>query len=124
MRNWLFIALVIGLVGWAVYDFIDSRQTKEQAIQDVFEDQMTNYHEESGEQSGGKKQSNIQAGDRAENFQLKTVDGETIELAELEGKKILLNFWATWCPPCRDEMPDMQKYHEENDDIVILAVNL
>ncbi len=35
----------------------------------------------------------------------------------------MLNFWATWCPPCRAEMPDMEKFHQDKD-VVILAVNL
>src|SRR5699024_302841 len=40
-----------------------------------------------------------------------------------QGQRVMLNFWATWCPPCRAEMPDMQKFHEKKD-VVILAINL
>src|SRR5699024_7171151 len=47
-----------------------------------------------------------------------------VKLSDYRGEKVLLNFWATWCPPCRAEMPDMQKYHEDHEDGVILAVNL
>jgi len=47
-----------------------------------------------------------------------------VKLSDFQGEKALLNFWATWCPPCRAEMPDMQKFHEEDEDAVILAVNL
>ena len=37
----------------------------------------------------------------------------------------MLNFWATWCPPCKEEMPDMEKFYKENgEDVVILAVNI
>src|SRR5690625_3090301 len=66
----------------------------------------------------------LDAGQLAPDFELQTVNGETMQLSDLRGEKVLLNFWATWCPPCRAEMPDMQNYHEGYDDGVILAVNL
>ncbi len=51
--------------------------------------------------------------------------GEEVTLSELQGKPVMLNFWATWCGPCRIEMPHMQAAFEEHadDDLVILAVN-
>jgi cytochrome c biogenesis protein CcmG/thiol:disulfide interchange protein DsbE len=66
-----------------------------------------------------------QEGFRAPNFELVTIDGKVISLTELRGKAIILNFWATWCPPCRSEMPAMQQVYLDYgpDDIVILAVN-
>ncbi|MFW5972303.1 MAG: TlpA family protein disulfide reductase [Bacillota bacterium] len=63
-------------------------------------------------------------GEKAPNFTLKKVNGEEVSLYSLHGRKIFLNFWATWCPPCRQEMPDIQKLYEEHKDITILAVNL
>lgn len=53
-------------------------------------------------------------------------NGETVKLSDYRGKKVILNFWATWCPPCRAEMPHMQEFHENNEggDVEILAVNL
>ena len=44
---------------------------------------------------------------------LKSLDGRAVRLTELRGKVVLLNFWATWCPPCRAEMPDLIKYQRE-----------
>jgi len=44
---------------------------------------------------------------------LKDVKGRTIRLSDLKGKVVLLNFWATWCPPCRAEIPDLVKWQKE-----------
>ncbi|WP_290368979.1 redoxin domain-containing protein, partial [Peribacillus frigoritolerans] len=52
----------------------------------------------------------LKIGAKAPNFSLKTLDGKQVELSDYEGKKVMLNFWATWCPPCKKEMPDMEKY--------------
>lgn len=59
-------------------------------------------------------------------FTLEDLDGNKITLSELKGKKIFLNFWATWCPPCKAEMPDIEKLYKETKDsgIIILAVNV
>lgn len=58
-------------------------------------------------------------------FSLKDLDGKTWNLSELKGKVVLVNFWATWCPPCRKEMPDLQKFAQEfkDKDLVILAIS-
>lgn len=66
-------------------------------------------------------------GETAPDFELTTLDGETVKLSDYRGKKVILNLWATWCPPCRAEMPDMQNYYEEQaqaENVEILAVNL
>lgn len=70
--------------------------------------------------------SQVQEGKPAPDFELKTLDGKTARLSDYKGKKVILNFWATWCPPCQAEMPHMQKFYENNKDkgIEILAVNL
>jgi len=60
----------------------------------------------------------------APDFTLETVDGETIRLSEMQGKVVALNFWATWCGPCRLEMPDLQDRAELfPDQLVVLGVN-
>ncbi|MEM7129740.1 MAG: TlpA disulfide reductase family protein [Chloroflexota bacterium] len=66
------------------------------------------------------------AGHPAPNFTLVTLDGESLSLAELQGKPVILNFWATWCGPCRLEMPHLEQAYQENldDNVVILGVNL
>jgi thiol-disulfide isomerase/thioredoxin len=61
------------------------------------------------------------------NMPLLSMDGERVSLQDFEGKTIFLNFWATWCPPCIAEMPNIQKLYEdfENyDDIVFVMLSL
>lgn len=64
--------------------------------------------------------------EEAEDFTLKTLKGETVSLKDYRGRLIFLNFWATWCGPCRAEMPSMQRLWEEfkEEDFVILAINI
>ena len=56
---------------------------------------------------------------------LKDMEGKTIDLASLRGKVIVVNFWATWCPPCRREFPSMERLRQKlvGKPLVILAVN-
>ena len=58
-------------------------------------------------------------------FTLHGLDGTPWKLRELSGKVVLLNFWATWCPPCRKEMPDLESLYEQYKDrgLVILAIS-
>jgi len=63
---------------------------------------------------------------KAIDFKLKDLTGKEMSLSDLKGKKVFLNFWATWCPPCKEEMPEIQKLYEEtkNSDVVIVAVEI
>jgi cytochrome c biogenesis protein CcmG/thiol:disulfide interchange protein DsbE len=67
-----------------------------------------------------------QAGFAAPDFTLKTPDGEEYTLSELKGNAVLVNLWATWCPPCRAEMPAIEKMYQEYKDqgFIVLAVDM
>lgn len=89
----------------------------------------TNTWEKSGWGEGqvlaeGQK-SGIKIGQLAPDFELTSLKGEPVKLSDFRGKKVVLNFWATWCPPCRDEMPQMQRFYSQYKDqnVVILSVD-
>ncbi len=63
-------------------------------------------------------------GNEAIDFTLKDPSGKDISLSDYKGKKVFLNFWATWCNPCKKEMPEMEKIHQTYPDVVVLAVNI
>ncbi|WP_142504526.1 thiol-disulfide oxidoreductase ResA [Melghirimyces algeriensis] len=75
---------------------------------------------------GDEQKENVEVGKTAPEFKLKTLDGETLQLSDLKGKAVLLNFWATWCKPCRDEMPAIQKVYDKHKDkgFAVVGVNI
>ena len=67
----------------------------------------------------------LNEGDFAPQFTLKDLYGTIWSLEELQGRVVIVNFWASWCPPCRDEMPSLQRLSakmKNNPDLVILTV--
>jgi peroxiredoxin len=64
-------------------------------------------------------------GDTAPDFTLKTLAGDSVRLSDLKGRPVVVNFWGTWCPPCRDEIPMLVAAYDAHrgDSLVILGVN-
>ncbi|GAA0473435.1 hypothetical protein IRB23M11_13070 [Alkalibacterium sp. m-11] len=122
---WAVLGLVLMFV---VYDFVSGlnqeQQVREQAgiqvqysLEELDSDSI-DVTSTSGEKYG------LRSGNTAYDFQLEDMDGNTVQLSDFRGQKVFLNFWASWCPPCRVEMPHLQNFHEENDDVVVLGVNV
>lgn len=61
----------------------------------------------------------------APDFSLKDLNGQTVKLSDFRGKPVYINFWASWCPPCREEMPELVKFYEKNKGkVVVLTIDI
>lgn len=110
-KKWLGIALMIVLIGLAAFNLYEDRKK----VTDIGETGIAVSNDKNG----------IPVGEKAPDFQVETMDGEKVKLSDYRGKKVFLNFWATWCPPCKAEMPYMQSFYEEKqENVEVLAVNL
>ena len=85
---------------------------------------------DTGQTSGSGSQQSLPPapviGREAPDFTLEDLDGNSIRLNDLRGKVVFLNFWATWCPPCRAEMPDIEEIYQQykDQDVVILGIDI
>lgn len=68
----------------------------------------------------------VKVGSYAPNFSLQGLDGKVYNLADYKGTSVVVNFWGTFCPPCVNEMPALERQSEKwkNDDVVVLGLNL
>jgi peroxiredoxin len=68
----------------------------------------------------------VEVGDEAPEFSLASDAGRTVELKEFRGRFVVLNFWATWCPPCVEEMPSLDRFHQQfsSRGVVVLGVSV
>ncbi|SFD44904.1 Peroxiredoxin [Lentibacillus persicus] len=123
MKKAILIVLAVGALGWAVYDFIGSSDETPDVAgtgDNVITSPQPDDNEDEAQESNG---AGLSEGQIAPDFELTTLEGETVRLSDYRGERVIVNFWATWCPPCREEIPDFQKLYD-NKDVEILAVDL
>ncbi|WP_054957275.1 peroxiredoxin family protein [Paenibacillus dakarensis] len=116
-KNMWAILILIGLVAYGVYDYItaSAKETKKEQASVASVTEPPNENIPIG----------VKKGQRAPDFTLNDLNGNPIQLSDYRGKMVLLNFWASWCPPCRAEMPHMQEFYEDyKKDTVVLGVNM
>lgn len=118
------VTMLLVLIGILIGNIIEQKSSQTA-------DSSQNLYDVTGDTSvkGGAiapiESTGIEQGSVAPDFELQTLDGKEFKLSDLRGKKVILNFWATWCPPCREEMPAMQSYYDEHqDEVEVVAVNL
>lgn len=97
---------------------------KTETSDDVKKDEMIEeekLNEETNAEEASEKIEEIKAPD----FKLESLSGEEISLSDLKGKPVFINFWATWCKYCKQEMPDLQKFKSEyGEDITVITINV
>lgn len=149
-KNWIYIVLIIALVIGFFYIVLEKQEPEEPVVD---QEQGQGDKETPGEPGGDKPEEEPDEenpsqelpkddeekdtdkdikkaadmpvmGEPLPDFTLKNLEGEDVTLSEIKGKIVLINFWATWCTWCDKEMPDLQRLKEENDDLVVLAVNV
>ncbi len=126
MKKTIIIVIITGMFAWAVYDVINSSKDTANSGDYIVEEDTTEEdmnEDSSNEDSADNNKVGLEVGNIAPDFELTTLNGDTVKLSDYRGQRVMVNFWATWCPPCRAEMPDMEKFHQ-NKDITILAINL
>ncbi|WP_425449020.1 TlpA family protein disulfide reductase [Dethiothermospora halolimnae] len=104
----------------------DNIKDKNKNIETNDDNAKNNEEDTSEEEKEGEDEfPNITIGEEAPDFTLENLDGDLVSLSDHEGEIVFINFWASWCPPCKEEMPDINKlYLEKKDDnFTVLAVN-
>ncbi|GIP40823.1 thiol:disulfide interchange protein tlpA [Paenibacillus sp. J31TS4] len=117
LRNVFIAVLLLGLVAWGVYDTAQKKKAP-----------LSQPPQAAAPQGEGASEAapGVAVGNTAVDFMLTSLDGKPVKLSDYRGKRVMLNFWATWCPPCQAEMPHMEKFYKKYADegVVMLAVNL
>lgn len=121
---WPLVAVLV--FGISIYTVVDYNKNKSKDLGITTKENSTT--EKASDAS--KDPSTVESSDAekiaALDFKLKDLNGKDVSLSDYKGKSVFLNFWASWCPPCKAEMPDIEKLYQQtkDSDLVILAVNI
>ncbi|MDZ7836333.1 MAG: TlpA disulfide reductase family protein [Alkalibacterium sp.] len=109
----------------SVQDELDEEMDLEEMSEEEIQAMMDEIAEQNNDsETGSMVEFGLNAGNTAYDFELEDMEGNAVQLSDYRGQKVFLNFWASWCPPCRVEMPHLQEFHEEQEDVVVLGVNV
>ncbi|GAE94563.1 thiol:disulfide oxidoreductase [Gracilibacillus boraciitolerans JCM 21714] len=119
MKKIIITVILLLMFGYAIFDLAKSEESDPSTKEELIDNDSASENNTSPDIKVGLEV----GGDQAPDFQLQTLEEENARLSDYRGQRVMLNFWATWCPPCRAEMPDMEKFYQTKD-VAILAVNL
>ncbi|MGM9986305.1 MAG: TlpA family protein disulfide reductase [Bacillaceae bacterium] len=113
IRKIAIATLLLVMIGYAFYSAYEKRQEKI-VLEKIQQEQKADAS------TYGLKKNN-----QAPDFRLTTIDGQEIVLSSLKENTVIVNFWATWCPPCREEIPDLVAFQQElPKDVKLISINL
>ena len=124
-KTFLSIIVSVILIGVSIYTVKNYNKNKI-SVEETVKDKTTTPKIDANNSNDTNKINPTVIKTKAPNFKLSDLNNKELSLSDLKGKKVFLNFWATWCPPCKEEMPEIQKLYEEtkNSDLVIIAVEI
>jgi thiol-disulfide isomerase/thioredoxin len=136
MVNFMLVVAVLLLsVGITACGKAEKNQTGNNTAEENSTEEESNTNEDSdntqSEKEGEDTKTSEEKGTNEEkplvpDFTLQSSEGEEVTLSDYAGKVVVLNFWASWCPPCKEEMPEFQKLYDElaeSEDAVLLMLN-
>ncbi|MFQ3543227.1 TlpA disulfide reductase family protein [Halobacillus rhizosphaerae] len=113
--------VLIGMLVVTVADYKKDQQKKEDVTAEISNSES---NQDGTMMVAPNAPRELKTGEKAPDFTLETLNGDSITLDDLKGKKVFLNFWATWCPPCQEEMPELETFYQDfGDEVEIVAVN-
>ncbi|NNV06470.1 TlpA disulfide reductase family protein [Geobacillus sp. C56-T2] len=103
MRKWLVVLLLLAATGYGLWDAMAAEKPNETSETEI----------------------GPEIGHAAPDLALPTLGGEPVKLSDWRGKAVVLNFWTSWCPPCKEEMPELEKFYKQHGhEVAVLAVHL
>ena len=110
------------LISYMIFVTLKTKLVVDEYPSGLIEDQLAELESANSDFKLGVKKNNV-----APDFDLQSLSGETLKLSDYRGQKVFLNFWASWCGPCKVEMPHMESYYEKYKDlenVEVVAVNM
>ena len=128
MKRIIIVIIAVILIGVSIFtvkNYNTSINNANSSIENA--DQSNTDQSNTTQNNDSTKSGQISSGvTKAIDFKLKDLDGKELSLSDLKGKNVFLNFWATWCPPCKAEMPEIEKSYQEtkDSDLVIVSIEI